>query len=123
MLACDLVVLVMKMCCKVGSERSRRRGRIREFTQRKGEVSFWYSAAAISGEKRIENRRKRANKRVSAKMAARKEETFQVKVGCRLYGKWRKLKMELETLETADEGREYKVETDERREDGGMGCR
>lgn len=44
-------------------------------------------------------------------MAARKEEPFQVKVGCRLYGKWRKLKMELETLKTADEGREYKVET------------
>lgn len=31
--------------------------------------------------------------------------------------------MELETLETADEGGEYKVETDERSEDGGMGCR
>lgn len=55
-------------------------------------------------------------------MAARKEETFQVKVGRRQYGKWRKLKMEPETLETADEGREYKVEMREERM-GGMGCR
>lgn len=79
---------------------------MREFTQRKRDVSVWHSGTAISGEQRIENRRKSANKRLSAKMAARKEKTFQVKVGRRRYGKWRKLKMELETLETADEGRE-----------------
>lgn len=83
----------------------------RGFRQRKGEVSFRYSGVGISGEQRRENRRKSANKRVSAKMAVRKEEPFQEKVGRRLEGKWRKLKMELETLETADEGREYKVET------------
>lgn len=29
--------------------------------------------------------------------------------------------MELETLETANEGREFKVEADEKREDGGDG--
>lgn len=70
----------------------------------------------------MENRRRSANKRVSAKMAAGKEEMFQAKVGCRLHGKRRKLKMNLETLETGDEGRDYKVETDERRrEDGGEG--
>lgn len=73
--------------------------------ERKREVSFCYSGA-ISREQMIENRRKSANKRVSAKMAAGKEETFQVKLGRRLYGKWRKLKMEQQTLETRDEGRE-----------------
>lgn len=124
-----LVLLVMKMCCQVDSEQRSGSflffGKQREaeggveFTLRKGDVSVWHSGAVISREQRIENRRKSANKRLSAKMAARKEETFQVNVGPRRYGKWRKLKMELETLETTDEGREYEVETDERREDGG----
>lgn len=68
----------------------------------------------------MEHRSRSANKRVSAKMAAGKEEIFQAKVGCRRHGKRRKLKMELETLETletGDEGRGYKVETDERRKE------
>lgn len=103
-------------------ERSRRQGRVRGFRERQGEVSFWDSGAA--GEQGRENRRS-ANKRISAKTAARKRELFQAEGGCRRHGKWRKLKMELETPETGDEGRDYKVETDERRREdgGGMGCR
>lgn len=103
-------------------ERSRRQGRVRGFRERQGEVSFWDSGAAISREQGRENRRS-AKKRISAKTAARKHDIFQAEGGCRRHGKWRKLKMELETLETGDEGRDYKVETDERRREdgGGMG--
>ena len=51
-------------------------------------------------------------------------------VACRHNGNWRKpetwKEQEMETLETGDEGREYKVQIDERqrereRGDGGMG--